>query len=401
VKLVPISPQHLRRNEPLPFGLRDEAGRLLLVAGACIESAARLEALRGQALFSEESESADWHRRLAATMDAMLRGNATVGEMAAARPDAAHRDTATAQVLTLQQQWEELAHQLDAVLRDVRPDSDWISRLMGVHARARSLAERRYDATLYHLVYTAGQSTEKYSAHHALLTLVICEHAAPLLGWPQAHTDTVGRAALIMNVAMARLQDQLAQSEMKPTAEMRRHIDNHAAAGATQLQQAGLRDTLCCEVVRLHHDSTPQPGALSELPPERRLASLLRRVDIFCAKMSRRRTRLPMSPVQAAREACLGTAGVPDEIGSALLKAVGLYPPGSFVELISGEMGIVIARGRRANLPYVASLVAASGMPLGEPTLRDTLDRRYTVKAAVPVSSVKVLPPHDRLLAMR
>jgi hypothetical protein len=44
-----------------------------------------------------------------------------------------------------------------------------------------------------------------------------------------------------------------------------------------------------------------------------------------------------------------------------LLKAVGLYPPGSFVELASGEVGIALARGRRANLPVMASLGAAGG----------------------------------------
>jgi hypothetical protein len=401
VRLVPFSPQHLRLNEPLPFGLRDEDGRLLLMAGGCIDSPERLAAMRGQALFSEESESADWHRRLAATMNAMLRGNATVGQLAAARPDQGQREAVAVTAQTLQEQLETLAIQLDAVLRDVRPGGDWMTRLMGVHARARGLAERRFDASLYHLVYTAGQSTEKYCAHHALLTLLICEHAAPLLGWPQPHTDTLGRAALTMNVAMVRLQDLLAQTDLKPTTEMRQQIDNHAAAGAELLLEAGMKDRLCCEVVRLHHDSTPLQAPLNELAPERRLAWLLRRVDIFCAKMSRRRTRIPMSPVQAAREACLGVDGVPDEIGAALLKAVGLYPPGSFVELLNGELGIVIARGRRANLPYVASLVSASGTPLGEPALRDTLDRRYTVKAAVPISSVKVRPPHERLLAMR
>jgi hypothetical protein len=48
----------------------------------------------------------------------------------------------------------------------------------------------------------------------------------------------------------------------------------------------------------------------------------------------------------------------------------------------------------------VASLVAASGNALGEPALRDTLDRRYSIKCAVPSDRVRVRPPHDRLLAM-
>ena len=158
---------------------------------------------------------------------------------------------------------------------------------------------------------------------------------------------------------------------------------------------------LCCAVVALHHDATMADEPLSELAPDRQLARLLRRVDIFAAKISRRAKRSPMSPVQAAREACLDASGLPDEIGGALLKAVGLYPPGSFVELVSGEVGIVVARGRRANLPYVVSLGSASGKPLSEPALRDTIDSRYAVRAAVASHQVKVRPQHERLLILR
>lgn len=400
VKLVPFSPQYLRLDEPLPFGVRDEEGRLLLGAGQTIATREQLAGLQAQRLFADESESAEWQRRLAAAVDAALRQGATLREVASARPEQPVRAAAVAE-LPLAEQWDELVVQLDAALRDVRPGGDWLARLLGVHARARRLGERRFDASLYHLIYTAAHSTEKYSSHHALLTLLVAEHAARLLEWPATEVDALGRAALTMNVAMVRLQDVLAQTDHKPTPEMRAQIDGHAENGARMLAEAGLKDTLACAVVRLHHDASEAAQTLDALPAERRLARLLRRVDIFCAKLSRRRARAPMSPVQAAREACLGTAGVPDEIGGAMLKAVGLYPPGSFVELASGEVGIVLARGRRANLPYVASLVSASGTPLGEPALRDTIEQRYAVKAAVPPDKVKVRPPHERLLAMR
>ena len=401
MKLVPFSPQYLRLNEPLPFGVRDATGRLLLNAGKTIDNRANLEEIAKQPLFAEETESADWNRRLAAAMDQMSRQGASPKDVVAARPEGTSRDAAAPKVLTLAEQWQDLVSQLDTTLRDVRPGVDWRSRLFAVHARARALAQRRLDASLYHLVYEAGHSTHKYSCHHALLTLLICEQAAPLLGWDLAMTDSVGRAALCMNVAMLRLQDQLALAQMAPTPEMREEIDAHAAAGARLLQEAGLGDTLCCEVVALHHDATMSEVPLFELTPERQLARLLRRVDIFAAKISRRATRIPMSPVQAAREACLGATGLPDEIGGALLKSVGLYPPGSFVELVSGEVGIVVARGRSANLPFVASLVSATGSPLVEPALRNTVDSRYTVRGALASHLVKVRPQHERLLALR
>jgi len=402
VKLVPFSSQYLRLNEPLPFGVRDVAGRLLLVAGKVIDSTSMLEELSRQPLFSDESESADWMRRLSAAMDQAIRQGAPLKDVVAVRPEnASTRETVAPAAMSLAEQWQELVTHLDSALRELRTSADWRSRLFSVHVRARQLAQKRLDASLYHLVYEAGHSTQKYSCHHALLTMLICEQAGPLLGWSQPRVDSLGRAALTMNVAMQRLQDQLASSHLSPTPEMRVEIDAHASLGAQWLAEGGLGDPLCCAVVALHHDATLADAPLAELPPERQLARLLRRVDIFAAKISRRATRVPMSPVQAAREACLGATGVPDEIGGALLKAVGLYPPGSFVELVSGEIGIVVARGRRANLPYVASLVSASGTPLGEPALRDTIDRRYTVRSAVPPGQVKVRPPHERLLAMR
>jgi HD-GYP domain-containing protein (c-di-GMP phosphodiesterase class II) len=401
VKLIPFSKQYLRIGEPLPFGLRDESGRLLLSAGVHIGNAEQLQALAGQALFADESEAADWYRRLAVAMNERLLQNATLREVASARPDKPARDVAAPRSLTLDEEWVEIIDLLDSALRDVRPGTQWAARLDAAHARARGLMQRRPDASLYLQVYRAGHSTERYSARHSMLAMLVCELAASMLGWPACEVHTLGRAALLMNVAMLRLQDLLAATHLALTCDVRDEIARHPEQGAAQLARAGLGDALLIEVVRRHHELGPAHKPLAELSAAERLARLLRRVDIFTAKLSCRATRVPMSPVAAAREACLGADGKPDEIGGALLKAVGMYPPGSFVELASGEVGIVLARGRRANLPYVASLVSAAGTPLGEPALRDTLDQRHSVKAAVAANTVRVRPPHERLLAMR
>ena len=399
MKLVPFPSQYLRLNEALPLSLRDAFGRLLLAAGKAIDEKALLDELCEQPLFAEEAETVELNRRVAAAMDQLIRQGAPLKDVVAARPEGT-RGSGPVE-LTVQEQWHDLVLQLEMALRDVSAGGDWRSRLFAVHARARMLAQRRPDASLYHLVYDADHSVEHYSCHHALLTLLICEEAGPLLGWSPSWVDSLGRAALTMNVAMLRLQDQLAQDLKPPTPAMRVAIDAHAKEGERMLREAGLGDELCCATVALHHDSSHADVPLTRLPPERQLARLLRRVDIFVAKISRRASRAPMSPMQGAREACLGVDGQPDEIGGALLKAVGMYPPGSFVELVSGEIGIVVARGRRANLPFVAALVSASGTPIGEPALRDTIERRHAVRGAVPAHRVMVRPQHERLLALR
>ncbi len=347
----------------------------MLAAGSAVAYPVQLEALTRRPLLADEAEMTAWMRPRLAPIEL------------APKPPA------------LSQQWQELVNQLDDALHDLRAGSDWRLGLFAVHGRARALFERRPDASLYHHVYEAGHSTHKYSCHHALLTLVIAEHAAAKLGWSQPWIDSLGRAALTMNVAMRQLQDQLATTRRQPTAAMRAEIDAHAEAGAALLEAAGFGDRLCLDVVRRHHEAGTEGEPLAEQAPECQLARLLRRVDIFTAKISRRATRSPMSPVRAAREACLGGNGTPDEIGGAMLKAVGLYPPGCFVALASGELAIVVARGERANVPRVAALVSPRGSPLGEPLMRDTEEERYAVRSAVAPSSVKVRPPHDRLLA--
>ncbi|MGL6110327.1 MAG: HD-GYP domain-containing protein [Rubrivivax sp.] len=401
MKLIALTPDHLRQDVALPFGVRDAAGRLLLAAGARIGNADQLAWLRSAPRFAQEHEAIEWRRRLGAAMGVKLRQNAPLKTIADVHLDGNARAAVATADTDVPDQWESLSAALDLLLRDMPPGAEFVARVQALHERASKLGQRHGDASLYHLIHAAGQTLEKYSSHHALLVMLVCEQAAPMLGWPGASVRSLGCAALTMNVAMASLQDELAGSELPLTAAMRQQIQQHAALGAQWLREAGVDDVLWCEAVRLHHDRSDAQLALAELGEERQLARLLRRADIFTAKISRRRTRVPMSPVQAAREACLGAGGVPDEVGGALLRATGLYPPGSFVELANGERGIVVARGRRANLPWVASLVAPSGLPLGEPALRDTLDARFAVRAAVSRAMVNVRPDHERILALR
>jgi HD-GYP domain-containing protein (c-di-GMP phosphodiesterase class II) len=402
LKLIPFSAQYLRLDDPLPFGLRDASGRLLLAAGHTVPGEAHLAELREQPLYAEEHEAAAWTRRLGAAVDAALRQGGSLKAVVAARPEAAGaRESGSAPTLSFSEQWHELISQLEGALRDVQPASEWRSRLLGVHGRARQLFQRRPDASLYCLTYESMHSTQRYSCRHALLVMGVCEQAAAVLGWSPAWTDSLGRAALSMNVGMLKLQDQLAATQLPPTPAMREEIAGHAQASVALLENGGLGDPLCLQAIALHHETLPHEAPLADRPPHHQLAELLRRVDALTAKFSRRASREPMSPVQAVREACLAAGGRPDELAGALLKALGLYPPGCFVELVGGELAIVLARGAIANQPRVATLVAASGLPLMEPVLRDTADRRYAIKGVVAAGAVKVRPSHDKLLALR
>jgi hypothetical protein len=297
--------------------------------------------------------------------------------------------------------WTALALRLEAAVQALHAGQPWLPGLFAVHARARALTAQQPDAALYRLLYHAGHATGHYAAHHALRCLVIGELAAAVLQWPQGRVDALGRAALTMNVAMWDLQNRLALRTGLPSTEERAVIEDHAAQGATRLAAAGLLDELAVGAVRLHRDNPEPQRSLAQLTEPQQIARLLRRLDIFCAKVSRRGARPPMSPVQAARQACLPDGREPDEIGAVLLKTLGLYPPGSWVALACGEMGLVVERGRRPTQPLVASVLNAAGTPLPEPLLRDTRALRYAVQRSVPGRKVQLQPPHEAVLALR
>lgn len=301
---------------------------------------------------------------------------------------------------SLPQQLDELVCALDSALAAASPRGEWLLQVHDVSMRLATLARHKPDAVMYYLIYVAGRKTERYSAHHSVLCATVCCETATTLRWPRSMVDSLRLAALTMNVSMRRLQDVLAASDDPLSDATRAEIEAHSGRSADMLEASRLPDRLCIDTVRMHHTDLDPEIELADLDPTQRLVRLVRRVDIFAAKLSRRGSRLPMSPVQAARHACLGPNDRPDDIGAALLKSVGLYPPGSLVKLQSGEAAIVLARGARADMPKVAALLDANGDVQPECPVRNTVMQRFAVRGAMTVDRLTVEPPHEHLMRL-
>lgn len=297
--------------------------------------------------------------------------------------------------------WDRLRRRLHALLRSERIDADWLLGFEQCAHELETLVQAEPDLALYLLVTIAGHELGGYSALHAMACAAVGELTARWQGWPVQERRTLLRAALSMNLGMTALQDTLASQTAAPTKAQRAQIDAHAAASVAALRQAGVRDALWLEVVAEHHRGaagTPEAAA-DALPAGTRLAETLRRIDIYTAKLSRRGHRAAASPALAARDACLGANGQPDRIGATLLKVLGLYPPGTYVALASGEMGVVVARGARAHTPVVAVLRRADGSLLVPPVRRDTELRGFAVLRGLATRELRVRVQHERVLS--
>lgn len=293
--------------------------------------------------------------------------------------------------------WDRLRRRFTQLLGQHELDAPWLVEVRGLAAQTRELAARETDGSLYLLFHAAGHDLAGYSAQHAMACAVVAELAARWLAWPDEEIESLVMAALTMNVSMTAAQDALAHQQGSPSSEQRRVIDGHAQASADMLRSAGIQDPLWLAVVEQHHavaDASVADGA----DPAPRLAELLRRVDVYVAKLSRRKSREAASPALAARDACLGTAGHPDSIGATLLRVLGLYPPGTYVALANGELGVVVRRGDKAHTPLVASLRRADGGLLMQPSVRDSSLRGYAVRSGLRTGALRVRLNHVRVL---
>lgn len=402
MNLIPFSADHLRVQTALPFDIVDPTGTLLMRKGTVIADARHLQQLRSHKLMVDEQHTEEWRRNLAGKIDSMVRQNATLGQIAHASADVQNNPLLRQPVAdALPVEVASMQMRLSQLLRNTSTEPTWRERVAAFAERLHQLLDGDADALLYLLVQAATQHTQHYSSAHAFLCAAATELCARQLQWPAAHRRSLMHAALTMNLAMTALQNTLSEQDQPLSADQKRRIAEHPAEGVELLRAAGVTDALWLKVVALHHDDVSPDLALPALAPPEAMARMLRRLDVFTAKISPRKGRTGLPAPLAARDACLGANGQPDEIGAATIKALGIYPPGSYVKLASGEIGIVMRRGPRADRPRVGSLVSREGHALGVPTLRDTRDPRHEVKGAVRTNEIRVRVNHEQMLALR
>lgn len=395
-----LPPEQLRIGQPTDFGLLDASGQLLMAPGTVIASEAHRQQLLDRGVYIDVQDSETYSRAMGGKLDSMLRQNELLGRIAHARPDATTMEPApsTRRPVDPLAAFSDLQMHAGKLLREA-PQADFTARLRKVQHELFSLVNGDADTALLLLVDATTSELRQYSVTHAMLVAVVCDMAARKLpGWPAEWREPLRCAALTMNMAMTALQDTLALQTSPPNAHQRAQIDSHAERAAQSLQASGVDDALWIDAVSHHHDSPP--GPLSALPPARQLARLIQRADIFAARLSPRSKRAALSGAAAAKAAYLDERQQADEAGAAIIKATGIYPPGSFVRLASGEVAVVLRRGPRANEPLVASVLSRASTPLGEPVLRNTRLAQHAVSAGVSPQDVRLRLNLERLLRL-
>jgi len=297
-------------------------------------------------------------------------------------------------------QWSDLESGLGVILGNPSSTQEFAHRVVQYDRWMQGLMQRDPDVGLYLLFQLAGNSPVGYSASHALVCAVLCHLIATELAMPPKQRDSLVRAALTMNIGMTALQDELASQVEKPSPQQQDAIRTHAVKGSMMLANLGVTDDDWLEIVSCHHDEAVEKADLRLMPPVARLTRILKVVDRYAAMISPRMSRTGRSATESARAVIANASPKSDEIGHAMVRAVGLCPPGTYVRLDNDELAIVVRRSSKHNQPYVAIVGKSNGEVFPTPRLHATAHSYPRIRAALAASTVRARLNHFHILQL-
>jgi len=361
MQLVPIEEvQHkLAPGAALPWNVRNAQGALLLAKGLVVTDEIMATALRNRGVYVDVNDLS-----AVQTNDGQDRS----------APSLAHR-------------WYTLADRLGSQLRSVQ-QPNFVQRIGESVREVAALVDSNADEVIFLIVRHDHARLAGYGVAHSLHTATLCALLSRHMQWTAPERSSLVGAALTMNLSMLDLQGVLASRGTPPSPAERQLIHQHPEVSARWLREAGLTDSTWLGAVEQHHEVTGGGGYPHGMHTPSEMSQMVRFIDSFTAKHSPRVGRKPLPAQQAARDLFLQSQGNP--LASLLIKELGIYPPGCYVKLASGEIAVVTHRGETAKTPIVAALTNRQGDALFQPLRRDTSSEGHAIAGTVPDQAVKL-----------
>ncbi len=262
------------------------------------------------------------------------------------------------------------------------PSADVPERIRGL-ARELLLAVRRDPDAAIAAVHMDSHNV--YLLAHMVHAAVLAALIAPRLSLDEKQNMTLMVACLTYDIGMLEILHLEKQKEPLNDAQ-RIQLARHPEQAGHALRKAGISDALWLALAQQHHERLDGSGyphglGVDHLEP---LAGVLTTLDVYLAMVKPRPWREALVPLVALREIhAAGGAALPGNACTALVRELGLYPPGTLVRLQNEEIALVFERGADLHKPVIYSIFERSGIPRMVPRLLDGNDPRHAVMAAL------------------
>ncbi|MEV4782282.1 HD domain-containing protein [Burkholderia sp. LMU1-1-1.1] len=243
-----------------------------------------------------------------------------------------------------------------------------------------------------------NQRQAPYPVRHCIDTAIVAQVLARARERSPDDIMAATLAALTMNLGMLEHHQRWHDGAVVFDAAERARMLAHPELSAQLLGEAGVTDPVWLDCVLHHHENEDGTGypygkAGAQIPP---LAKLVTLADRYCARVSERGYRPPMAANAALREILLeAKTTLHTNLASLLIRELGIYPIGSYVRLINGEVAVVSRRGLQSTTPHVESVLGPRGAPLEVFLERDTRVPLHAIREVLTNAQVAALnaPP--------
>ena len=372
MKMLRLPRSKVQIGTPLPWGVRDAQGWLLLSRGHMVESEHQLDQLLQRGAYVDAEE-----------VRAVERENA---------PERPQMILPPPNIFGL---WDQTTTDLKKLLDNTAQQGDFTKQIEQFARHLLELLDYNPDIGIYRCVRQDNAQHFYYGYTHAVHSAVLCILLARHMQWPEARMLSLVKAALTMNLTILDLQGQMATQDVPMKDKQRAAIHAHPAQCVERLAELGVTDADWLTAIAQHHerpDGTGYPLGSTEVSD---LAIALRVADKFMSKISPRVMRRALSPQEAVRQLYTEDKGGP--LSTAVIKELGIYPPGDFVRLASGELAIVVQRTGNARAPIVASITDTAGHPVPHTVRHDTAQAEFAIQAKASDTVMLMRLPPERL----
>ncbi|MDR0620937.1 MAG: HD-GYP domain-containing protein [Deltaproteobacteria bacterium] len=203
---------------------------------------------------------------------------------------------------------------------------------------------------------------DDYTYTHSLNVSVLSISAGKTLGLTNDELKILGLGTMFHDLGKLRIPDNILNKPGKLTDEEFAIMRNHAALSADILTEQNLNvSDQVIKVARSHHERIDGSGYPDQLRGEQipNLATICGLSDVYDALTSDRVYHKGMVPHDALKfiYSLRGTHFQPDWVDR-FVQSVGIYPPGSVVELNTGHRAVVMEVNNRSLLTPLIKIVA-------------------------------------------
>jgi putative nucleotidyltransferase with HDIG domain len=215
---------------------------------------------------------------------------------------------------------------------------------------------------------TRIKHVDQYTAEHCVNVGIQAMALGRHLGLGIKHMELLGLCGMLHDVGKMRLDQDILNKAGRLTIEEVHHVRLHPVMGRDVLSEDPKVPQEVINVAYSHHERTDGLGYPDQLPAGSLdfYTRAITVVDAYDAMTSRRCYSVGMSPAEALKILYNNVGTQFDEnLVIKFIECIGLYPPGSLVEMNTGEVGIVISVSPLRRLsPKVALLLDSQKRPM-------------------------------------